>query len=802
MQNPRAYLAAQQEVDQILGDGPIQVHHMKELKYLNAALREVLRLHPTVPIITKSIPPHRHNEYVTICDGRYHLENDMALRIVLGKCMRDTSYFGEDAERYNPWRMHEDNPDYSKHMRAFKAFGNGSRACIGQNFAWQEAIMVAALVLQNFEVHLSDPGYKLKNKQTLTVKPDNLKARVKLRKGLDATTLEKRLHAGQSADTVKENGHDRDVIADDSSTKTDLRILYGTNQGTCQALAQRLASQASRSGLKAVVSDLDSAVDDLSKDQINVIVTPSYEGQPPENAARFVTWLESCSEQSLEGVKYAVFGCGHRDWRDTFHRIPRLIDSKLDEKGATRVFEIGLCDVASGTVVDDFTKWQKKLLTHLNGNESSALPVKTEDLAEISSDQRARQLSNGLGLGTVKDVKVLSEPGQPEKRHLEIELPIHSEYEVGDYLAVLPMNPDKLVHQIMNHWSLSRDATITLRSQIFSNFPAGVPLSIHELLKGSFELSQSVSRSNIEDAKGFTKDASTLKELETLLNDDEAFSRLANEEYISFFGLLTKYRAIEMPFANFLTNLLPLRVRQYSISSSPLAGPSRCTITYSVVRHGNNAEQPGDTEHEGVASTFLSTLKAGDTVSVAVKRTATANSQCAFRLPPASLQSTTPLLMFCAGTGIAPFRGFIQQRAAMLEENKDLKLAPALLFVGCRSADGDRLYSDEFDKWQRLGAVDVRYAFSKEPDHPLADGCKYVGDRMVRDIDDVRDLWQKGAKVYFCGSRRVQQNVVERLREVLHDIRKAAGLSDEEIKEKEKEMSAEFAQRAVSDIFD
>lgn len=664
--------------------------------------------------------------------------------------------------------------------------------------------MVAALILQNFDVNFADPGYKLKHKQTLTVKPDNLKVRIKLRKGLDAGALERRLHSGQNEEVTEEETGASETMTNGLAAdgKVDLRILYGTNQGTCQALAQRLASAASVAGLRATVADLDSAVNDLDRDQPIVIVTPSYEGQPPDNAARFVAWLEGSSDKRLKNVKYAIFGCGDRNWHDTFHRIPRLVNSKLEENGAARIIDTGLSDVSTGRIVDDFTKWQRQLLTELNGKDQPAAPVKSDDLAEISMSQRAQQLSNGLGLGTVKKVKVLTESGHPEKRHLEIELPPQSKYEAGDYLAVLPMNPDKLVHQIMNHWNISRDATITLKSQVFSNLPVGVAISVHELLKGSFELSQSVSQSNIEDAKAFTKDPATLKELENLSKDEAAFNKLANEQHTSLFGLLLKHNSIEMPFATFLTNLLPLRVRQYSISSTPLAGPNTCTLTYSVVRHGHDVHQADDIEHEGVASTFLSTLKVGDTVSVAIKRTATANSACPFRLPPAASQSTTPLLMVCAGTGLAPFRGFIQQRAMMLQQNKDLKLAPALLFVGCRSASGDRLYADELDKWQKLGAVDVRYAFSKEPNHKLAQGCKYVGDRLMKDIDDARELWQKGTRIYFCGSRRVQQNVVGRLQEFLRDVRKAEGLSDEEMVKRERMIDTEFAQRAVSDIFD
>ena len=150
----------------------------------------------------------------------------------------------------------------------------------------------------------------------------------------------------------------------------------------------------------------------------------------------------------------------------------------------------------------------------------------------------------------------------------------------------------------------------------------------------------------------------------------------------------------------------------------------------------------------GVTSSYLSMLEKGERIHVVVKP-----SHQAFH-PPLDI-ANVPLLMVCAGTGLAPFRGFIQERAQQIEAGR--QLAPTLLFVGCRYHDRDRLYAEEFDEWERLGAVDVRYAFSCEPER--SQGCKYVQERLWSDRRDVVALFDRGAKAYVCGSSVVGEAV-------------------------------------------
>lgn len=171
------------------------------------------------------------------------------------------------------------------------------------------------MVLQNFDVKLDDPNYQPVIKQNLTVKPDELYIRVTPRKDMDATTMDQKIHSkGQPNDAgikVANREVNGEALEHPAGTKP-MTILYGSNTGTCQAFAQRLASEASSRGFSAEVKDMDSATNAVPSDRPVIIITSSYEGQPPDNAARFVEWLHGCDVGSLSGVQFTVFGCGHR----------------------------------------------------------------------------------------------------------------------------------------------------------------------------------------------------------------------------------------------------------------------------------------------------------------------------------------------------------------------------------------------------------------------------------------------------------------------------------------------------------
>ena len=188
-------------------------------------------------------------------------------------------------------------------------FGIGSRACIGRGFAWQEALMATAVLFQYFDFRMEDPNYKLALNETLTLKPKDFFMHATLREGIDTLRLE-RLMAGDGPKVVQVPDVSKEVGGKGSEKQ--ISIYFGGNMGTCESLAQMVALSSRGHGFKAVVKPLDEATDKLPKDHPVIIITSSYEGEPPDNASVFFTWLSKLDDQRLKGVQYSVFGCGNR----------------------------------------------------------------------------------------------------------------------------------------------------------------------------------------------------------------------------------------------------------------------------------------------------------------------------------------------------------------------------------------------------------------------------------------------------------------------------------------------------------
>ncbi|KAF2019092.1 cytochrome P450 [Aaosphaeria arxii CBS 175.79] len=742
LKNPEAYEKAQKEVDEVIGKDPITVEHTSKLPYLNAVLRETLRLSPTAPAI--GLKP-KNDE---ILCGKYAVPKGTPIQALFHKIHRDPAVYGEDAEEFRPERMLDE--EFERRNKEFpncwKPFGNGMRACIGRPFAWLEALLVTAILLQNFNFTMDDPSYILQIKQTLTIKPKGFLMRAHLRNHMSATTLERVLATTSLDKAPTKTGK---VVSTSTGAKgKPLIILYGSNTGTCEALANRLAGDAAKHGFSAeVVDTLDSRKDNLPNNKPIVIVTASYEGQPAENAAHFVNWVGNLKGSELQGVCYSVFGCGHRDWSKTYQRIPKYLDSALEKRGASRIAPIGAADAAAGDIFTDFEAWEDQVFwpamrERYGASEASGETYESKLDVEVSTP-RSSNLRQDVREARVEEVSVLSAPGIPEKRHIEISLPSEITYSAGDYLAILPLNPKESVARAMRYFGLPWDSMLTLSSGGPTTLPVGHPTAATDVFGAYIELAQPASKRNILALIDATSDDKEKKELTRLSDTD--FTTEITEKRVSVLDLLERFRTITLPIGAFLQMQPPMRVRQYSISSSPLWNPSNVTLTYSVV------DQPalsGQGRFVGVASSYLSSLAVGDKLHVSVRP-----SHQSFHLPKDS--KNVPIIMVAAGTGLAPFRGFIQERAAQMAAGRPL--APALLFYGCHSPDTDALYSDLLARWEALGAVSVRYAYSRASD--LSEGCKYVQDRMYHDRADVVELFNAGGKVFICGNRNVGEGV-------------------------------------------
>lgn len=226
-----------------------------------------------------------------------------------------------------------------------------------------------------------------------------------------------------------------------------------------------------------------------------------------------------------------------------------------------------------------------------------------------------------------------------------------------------------------------------------------------------------------------------------------------------------------------------------SISSSPLWNPNHVTLSYGVLSAPKLADK--SKVYEGVASHYMSNLQVGDRIHVAVRP-----SHASFHLPHDA--ENVPVIFVAAGTGLAPFRGFVQERAALLGAGR--KLAPAHLFFGCRGP-ADDLYRDELNRWQKSGAVEVHRAFSRQDPQNETQDCRHVQDRLYHDRESMKDLWQAGARVYVCGSRQVGEGVKQVMLRIRREALAAANKS-----ETEEELDEWFTrirnERYATDVFD
>ncbi|RJE26772.1 bifunctional P-450 NADPH-P450 reductase [Aspergillus sclerotialis] len=774
LKNPSAYKKAQEEVDTVIGRRKITVEDLSKLPYITAVMRETLRLKSTAPLFAVHAHPEKNKESpVTLGNGKYVLNENEPIAIILSKLHRDPKVYGPDAEEFKPERMLDENFEKLP-KNAWKPFGNGMRGCIGRPFAWQEAQLVVAILLQNFNFTMDNPSYDLRIKQSLTLKPKDFHMRAALREGLDATTLGTLLNAGEapSKETGASSRDRKAKAAPPPGEMKPMHIFFGSNTGTCEAFARRLADDAVGYGYSAEVSSLDSAMQNIPKNDPVAFITASYEGQPPDNAAHFFEWLNASKEKELEGVNYAVFGCGHHDWHATFHRIPKAVNDLVEERGGNRLCNIGLADAANSDMFTDFDGWGEStfwpaVTAKFGGAQSKEGPKpKSGFQVEVSSGMRASTLGLDLQQGYVIENKHLSQPGVPVKRMIRFKLPSDMTYQCGDYLAVLPVNPSSVVRRAIRRFDLPWDAMLTIQKQMSSGGPTPIPLdtpiSAFDLLSTYVELSQPASKRDLNIlADAAATDQETQAELRYFASSPSRFSEEIVKKRLSPLDLLMRYPKINLPIGDFLALLPPMRVRQYSISSSPLADPTECSITFSVLNAPSLASQmPANEEAEeeqylGVASNYLSELRPGERAQIIVRP-----SHTGFK-PPADLK--TPMIMVCAGSGLAPFRGFIMDRAEKIRGRgaTDLpdaeKPAKAILYVGCRTEGKDNIHADELSEWEKLGAVSVRWAYSR----PSDGSGRHVQDIMMEDRKELIELFEAGARVYICGTTGVGNAVKE-----------------------------------------
>ncbi|HEX3348305.1 MAG TPA: cytochrome P450, partial [Acetobacteraceae bacterium] len=679
--------------------------------------------------------------------------------------------WGDDPEAFNPDHFNAENRPKIP-PNAYMPFGTGQRACIGRQFALQEGVLVLSMLLQRFEF-IDFANYQLETKQTLTIKPSNFSIRVKQRSGRSATmpfSAPRSVAPLQPVPTpaVPANGH-----------QTPLLVLFGSNLGTAEGLAHGIAEDARRRGFVATVASLDEHVGALPKDGAVVVVTASYNGQPPDNAGKFCRWLRDASlaPDAFAGVTYSVFGCGNRDWAATYQAVPTLIDTELKKHGAQPLYPRGEGD-ARGDFDRDWRTWYGELFPSL----TAALHL-PEGAAQVQAEgpRLAVAFVNKLATSPIirsysavaMTVRVNRElqhrdcarPSERSTRHLEITLPRDLGYSAGDHLGVVPRNGLQAIRRVLLRFRLdpSLYVTITARADAATHLPVNEWVPLLGILANRVELQDVATRAQLASLAAYAEDATERQTL-LALGDDAGEAQYREQVLLprkSVLDLIDEFPSCAPPFEVFLDLLPPLRPRYYSISSSPLVTAETCSITVGVL------DQPGRSGHgafRGVCSNYLAALPADATLYGFIRK-----PTIPFHPPE---NPHLPMIMVGPGTGVAPFRGFLQERAALRE--RGVPIGPSLLFCGCRDPLQDFLYEEEMRDFDATGVTRLFCAFSREPGRQKT----YVQQAIREQGEEVWRLLQQEAVVFVCGEA---SRMAPQLREAFIDLfreRTGAGVAD------------------------
>jgi cytochrome P450/NADPH-cytochrome P450 reductase len=743
LKHPEVLKKAYEEVDRVLGpdiDARPTYQQVTQLTYITQILKEALRLWPPAPAY--GIAPLKDE---TI-GGKYKLKKGTFVTILVMALHRDPSVWGPNPDAFDPENFSKE-AEAKRPINAWKPFGNGQRACIGRGFAMHEAALAIGMILQRFKL-IDNHRYQMHLKETLTIKPDGFKIKVRPRTDKERGAYEGHATAASPARAA--------APAPAARTRpghnTPLLVLYGSNLGSAEELATRVADLAEVNGFATKLAPLDDYVGKLPEQGGVLIFCASYNGAAPDNATQFVKWLTGdLPKDAFAKVKYAVFGCGNSDWAATYQSIPRIIDEQMAAHGAKAVHARGEGDARSdldGQFESWFAKAAPVAVKEFGVDTSFTRRADDEPLYKVEP-VAPTTINAVVALGGASPMKVQLNSELQNKiganasdrstRHIEVQLPPGLTYRVGDHLSVVPRNDPVLVDAVARRFGFLPADQIKLqvaegrRAQL----PTGDAVSVGRLLTEFVELQQVATRKQIQIMSEQTRCPVTKPKLLAYVGDDAESAERYRSEILSkrrsVYDLLDEFPACELPFHAYLEMLSLLAPRYYSISSSPSGDASRCSVTVGVVEAPASS---GRGVYKGICSNYLAGRRAGDTIHATVRET-----KAGFRLPD---DPKVPIIMIGPGTGLAPFRGFLQERAAL--KAKGAALGPAMLFFGCRHPEQDFLYADELKSFAADGITELHTAFSR------GDGPKtYVQHLVAAQKDKVWSLIEQGAITYVCG---------------------------------------------------
>jgi sulfite reductase (NADPH) flavoprotein alpha-component len=506
-------------------------------------------------------------------------------------------------------------------------------------------------------------------------------------------------------------------------------IVYGSQTGNSKKIAERLLRQTETAGVAARLLRADAyPIRELAQEHLlYVVISTQGDGDPPDDARGFVDFLTSRRAPKLDGLSFAVLGLGDSSYPQ-FCAIGRKLDARLAELGATRLFAFGEADLDIDTVAEP---WTQKAWTHARDVLKTAAPATNVTPLRPHAEPATWSASRPFEAAVLANQRITADGSSKDVRHIEIDLSGSGlDYEPGDALGVVPRNPAPLVEAVLAALHLDGDATIT---------HAGATCALREWLTSQRELTR-LSRPFVAALAEHSVDA----ELQALLQPENAEALRAVLIDRQPIDLLQNHPAAWSGDA-LVAALRPLTPRLYSIASSRAAVDGEGHLTVAHVEYETRAGV-----RWGAASHWLATRKEGETVEVYLEP----NER--FRLPA---DPDRDIIMIGPGTGVAPFRAFVQQRAAAGGRGRNW------LLFGNPHFRSDFLYQTEWQaalKDRTLHRMDV--AFSRDQAEKI-----YVQDRLREHGRDVFDWLENGAHLYVCGATSMARDVEHALRDVIID---------------------------------
>jgi sulfite reductase (NADPH) flavoprotein alpha-component len=526
--------------------------------------------------------------------------------------------------------------------------------------------------------------------------------------------------------------------AADGTASKEVTILYGSQTGNARGLAKKASTTLEGKGFQVTVS----AMSDFKPNNIKkvknllILVSTHGEGDPPDNALTFHEFLHGKRAPKLEDLNFSVLSLGDSSY-EFFCQTGKQFDARLEELGGTRLYPRFDCDLDYD---EPAAEWVEGIISSL-GEAKGGIPAQAQ-AASTQTVESTYSRTNPFRAEVLDNLNLNGRGSNKETRHLELSLEGSGiSFQPGDSLGIYPENDPELVDLLLADLKWNPEESVTINKQ-------GEVLSLRDALTTHYEIT-TLTKPLLEKAAKLTGNS----DLQELINDSEKV-----KSYLEGHDLLDVVRdfgpLLSTP-QEFVSILRKMPARLYSIASSLTANPDEVHLTIGAVRYHANGR-----DRKGVCSIFTADrLQPGDSVPIYIQQNEN------FKLPA---NPETPIIMVGPGTGVAPFRSFMQEREEIGAEGK------SWMFFGDQHFVTDFLYQTEWQKWLKDGVLTkMDVAFSRDTAEKV-----YVQHRMLEQSEELFQWLQEGAHVYICGDEKHMAHDVHQT--LIGIIEKEGSLSREE----------------------